>query len=105
MRTTPAQRQQYTLEALGCLGAARTLRQTRASWVRDAIKAYEWRGPLTSGVEQEHWPDDVKDRLRTNAREIASAIDDAVKLWRKAGKRLFTFRRTAAEYRVDGSRY
>lgn len=93
-----------TLEALGCLGAAKALRTTRASWVSEAYKAYGVKGPLTSGVEQEHWPEELKDRLRTNAREIGQAVEDAFKIWRRAGRR-GSLKNIACEYHVDGSRY
>lgn len=94
-----------SLQAIGCLGAARNLRLTRASWIQDAISQYGWTGPLISGCEQGHWPEDVKDRLRTNAREISAAHDDAFKLWRKAGRQFATLRGMLFAYTVDGSRY
>lgn len=73
--------------------------------MRDAYAQYGAQGPLTSGVEQTHWPDELKDRLRANAREIGQAVADAMTLWHKAGKRQHTFRREAQKYHVDGSRY
>jgi hypothetical protein len=105
VRPSKTMRAEYAYQALGCLGAARNLRMTRASWVQEAYRLYGDRGPLISGVEQDHWPADVKDRLRTNARAIGQAVEDAYTLWRKAGKRAFTLQRIAADYRVDGSRY
>lgn len=92
-------------ESLGCLGALRNLRLTRASWVQEAIKAHGWQGPLISGVEQDHWPAEVKDRLRQNAREITQAADDAMRLWLRSGRRLHTFRNLLPLYHVEGSRY
>lgn len=96
---------QHTLEALSCLGAARNLRTTRASWVREAYAKYGDRGPLTSGCEQEHWPEELKDRLRANAREIGQAVMDAFACWRQAGRQHDTLRALLDDYHVDGSRY
>jgi hypothetical protein len=106
MRETATQlRDQHTLDALGCLGAARNLRITRASWLREAFATYGDQGSLISGIEREHFPEELKDRLRTNARAIATAVDDAFVCWRKAGRRTATLRRELDKYRVDGSRY
>ena len=96
---------ELTVSALGCLAAAKALRMRRASWIEEAIKAYAWIGTLTSGCEQTHWPDEVKDRLRTNARAIGQAVEDAYTCWRKAGRQLSTLRPIAATYRTEGSRY
>lgn len=93
------------LETIGILNAVRNLRTARASWIADAIRAHGWHGPLTSGCEQTHWPDDVKDRLRTNAREIGRGLDDAMKVWQSSGRRLHTFRAMLPAYQVEGSRY
>lgn len=94
-----------TNQALGCLGAAKALRTTRASWVREAYAAYGDQGPLISGIERDHWPAELKDRLRVNARAITQAMDDAYKIWRQAGRRVETIRALQNDYRVDGSRY
>jgi hypothetical protein len=100
-----SERERRSQEAIGCLGAAKALRQTRASWVRDAFQQYGDQGSLISGIEREHWPEELKDRLRTNAREIGQAVADAYKCWRKAGRRVHTLRRIAENYRIEGSRY
>lgn len=96
---------QHTLEALGCLEAARNLRKTRASWISEACAKHGWLGPLTSGCEQTHWPEELKDRLRANARAITKAHDDAFACWRKAGRQHATLRARLDDYRVPGSRY
>lgn len=91
--------------AFGCLGAARNLRLTRLSRLTDAIREHGWHGPLISGVEQEHWPTELKDRLRANARAIGDAISDARKCWDRAGFRHARWLSVAETYRVDGIRY
>jgi hypothetical protein len=68
-------RQDYALQAIGCLRSARNLRTTRASWVQEAYAQHGERGPLMSGIEQAHFPEDVKDLLRTNAREISKDLE------------------------------
>lgn len=96
---------QITLEALGCLAAARNLRVTRVSWVKGAYALHGERGPLTSGCEQTHWPEELKDRLRANCREITKATEDAFVCWRQAGRQASTLRAILHDYHVDGTRY
>jgi hypothetical protein len=93
------------LETLGILRAARNLRLTRRAEIDTAVERYGWTGPIISGCEQDHWPEEVKDRLRTNAREIGQAISDAAKVWRDSGRRITTLRALLPGYRVDGIRY
>lgn len=96
---------QHTLEALGCLEAAKDLRKLRATMVQDAMTIYDWKGPLTSGCEQTHWPEEIKDLLRVNAQAIRLSTDHALKCWRQAGRRNETLRAILPQYHVEGSRY
>jgi hypothetical protein len=102
---TTAEKQAHVHAAREFLEDVRVLRIGRASAVATAIENHGWHGPLISGVEQDHWPADVKDALRRNARAISRAMDNANNEWRKAGKRQHTFNRLLADYRVEGSRY
>lgn len=96
---------QHSKDALDFLGQALELRQERVRRVRQATKKFGWKGPLISGVEQEHWPTSVKDQLRTNARQITEATDNAFACWARAGRRFGSLRPLLDDYRVIGSRY
>lgn len=99
--------EQHLRDAIGILRAVRNLRRTRATLIQSAIEVHGWKGPLISGIEQDHWPAEIKDYLRTNAREISKGLDDAMTCWRKSGKRHHTFLRElhSGKYNVEGSRY
>lgn len=108
LMNTPTRRDpqgEITLQALGRLGAALSLRDTRADWLARCYRTYGDAGSLISGCERDHWPEDWKDRLRQNAHEIGDAVEDARTLWRRAGRTPQRFRETAQLYRRDDVRY
>lgn len=91
--------------AIDKLREARALRQARADRLVKLYATHGERGPLISGIEQDHFPEADRDWLRANARAIAATIDAAHQLWKQAGRRDHTFRRILDQYRVEGSRY
>lgn len=54
---------------------------------KEAEAAHGRKGPEISGVGQEHWPDDVKDRLRAHATASARAGSASHTHYKMAGKR------------------
>lgn len=104
-RLTIAEKQAQLDLAYEKLEGVKRLRTARARFVRAAFRNHGDHGALISGVERDHFPDEVKDLLRKNARAITEGMDQAQACWRASGKRLHTFRRVIANYRVDGSRY
>lgn len=81
----------WTAQAFAALLAAQRLRQSYAERLQWAISEYgDITGPPISGCYGEHFPDTVKDALRTRAREIGCATDRAVVCWRRSGRKLRT---------------
>ena len=105
MRATRQDRQQAEARAIALLAEAKTLRQIRAQRLRVIFAAHGDQGSLISGIERDHFPEPIKDMLRSNARAIGVAVEDSLIFWRMAGRRRSTWRPLAEAARVDGSRY
>lgn len=97
MTTTKTARRLYQTIALDHFSARDRLRAERAQLLADAYADLETRGidpgPLVSGIESYQFPEATRYALRANARAITDAMDQSVKYWRWAGRRLVTWRR------------
>ena len=105
MKITKQERQQAEARAIALLAEAKMLRQIRAQHLRVIFAVHGDQGSLISGVERDHFPEPIKDMLRSNARAIGAAIEDSLIFWRMAGRRRSTWRPLAEAARVEGSRY
>lgn len=103
---TQAEQDMWTAKTHELLTKAQELRIARIRMVTEAYNEFGSEGTLISGVEREHWPPTVKDRLRANAREIGNLVEQARTAWRLAGRtdrKFVTY--IAPIYRVEGCRY
>jgi len=56
-----------------------------------ALDQYGDQGSPIAGVVRDHFPVDVKDRLRSLALEVGQLLDDSKDSWKKARKHLRTW--------------
>lgn len=72
---------------------AQRTRQSYDARLHWAIQTY---GDITSqpisGVYGEHFPESVKDRLRDEAQSLGRLTDEAMRHWRKAGRKQVTLK-------------
>ena len=93
-RTWP--KAQHAAFAVRIMAVARTREAVYQYLVDDALRQYGDHGSLISGVIRDHFPIDVKTRLRRLARRYSHASEVSRAHWRAAGRRLDTWRRLAA---------
>lgn len=95
VRTDSAdERAAYLAEARAWADLAVEARDRYAALIDAAVATHgDGDGLLISGVYRDHFPEDVKDELRKAARRIAKAWDESAWYWRKAGRRMGTWRR------------
>lgn len=86
-------RDRHRLASLAYLQCARDTDRMYASAVDRALSAYGDHGSLVSGVVRAHFPDPVKDDLRTLARLATRYRDQSLAHWRAAGRSARTWRR------------
>lgn len=58
-----------------------------------ALARYGEKGAMISGVVQDHFPDTMKDTLRTIAHRVTTMLDESRYHWRKARKQHRTWMR------------
>lgn len=56
-----------------------------------AMEQHSDHGSLIAGCVRDHFPTEVKDRLRNLALEIGPLMDESKRIWRKSGKHLRTW--------------
>ncbi len=88
---------QHYQEALDALQQARAIDSAYQEAVQDALRTYGSQGSLISGIVRDHFPDEVKDLLRSRARALTYHRDRSVAHWQAAGKRLQTWRQLNQE--------
>jgi hypothetical protein len=59
----------------------------RLIWREEAKLGDDPFSPRISGGFREHWPESIKNELRTGWRKVNSLRDDAVRHWKASGKR------------------
>lgn len=82
-----------TGEALMALVMAQRTRQSRDARLKWAIETYgDIVGMPISGIYGPHFPVEVQCRLRDDAQTIGNLTDNAMRRWRKAGRRPATLK-------------
>lgn len=80
------------------MAAGKECADLRSAVIDAALEEYGSHGSLISGCVREHFPELVKDRLRSLAVAQNDAFDRSLAHWRKAGRRAETWR---ARYRAS----
>jgi hypothetical protein len=82
---------QHHREALYAIQSARILRTAYYDLVAQAESIYGDHGQLISGVIRDHFPDTVKDTLRSLCRQISRESDRSLAHWYAARKAFHTW--------------
>ena len=103
MTLSSIRRDHYTALAKRQLEQAQQTRQHYDDLLQAAILSHGDLPPgksAISGIYAEHFPESIKNDLRTYAHNIGVQIEQAYALWRKAGRRMHTLRPFADAARV-----
>jgi hypothetical protein len=88
---------QYAIELLRL---AKVTSEIRNNLTTKGQEIYGEHGPWIAGGFQEHWPDEVKDTIRTHAKAFGDLLTRSYMCWMKAGATRRTWLREKDKLKV-----